>query len=47
MKVTTNEALIEQRSKWAKRLAPLTMLFLIGGLIIGMYLPIFQLGAVV
>ena len=33
MKVTTNEALIEQRSKWAKRLAPLTMLFLIGGLI--------------
>ena len=33
MKVSTNEALIEQRSKWAKRLAPLTMLFLIGGLI--------------
>ena len=33
MKVTTNETLIEQRSKWAKRLAPLTMLFLIGGLI--------------
>ncbi len=33
MKVETNTKLIEQRSKWAKRIAPLTMLFLIGGLI--------------
>jgi hypothetical protein len=33
MKVVTNTKLVEQRSKWAKRVAPLTMLFLIGGLI--------------
>jgi len=33
MKVVTNTQLIEQRAKWAKRIAPLTMLFLIGGLI--------------
>jgi hypothetical protein len=33
MKVTTNTQLIEQRAKWAKRIAPLTMLFLVGGLI--------------
>ena len=33
MKVVTNTKLIEQRAKWAKRVAPLTMLFLIGGLI--------------
>jgi hypothetical protein len=33
MKVITNTEIIETRSKWAKRIAPLTMLFLIGGLI--------------
>ena len=33
MKVATNTKLIEQRSKWAKRIAPLTMVFLVGGLI--------------
>lgn len=33
MKVTTNTDLVEKRAKWAKRIAPLTMLFLIGGLI--------------
>ena len=33
MKVTTNTAYIEQRAKWGRRIAPLTMLFLIGGLI--------------
>lgn len=33
MKAFTNISLIESRSKWAKRLTPLTMLFLIGGLI--------------
>ncbi len=33
MKAYTNTDLIESRAKWAKRLAPLTMLFLIGGLI--------------
>jgi len=33
MKIVTNTALIESRSKWAKRIAPLTMIFLIGGLI--------------
>lgn len=33
MKVVTNTALIEQRAKWARRVAPLTMLFLVGGLI--------------
>ena len=33
MKAFTNTELIETRSKWAKRIAPLTMLFLIGGLI--------------
>lgn len=33
MKVTTNHELIEKRAKWARRIAPLTMLFLIGGLI--------------
>lgn len=33
MKVITNTEIIENRSKWAKRIAPLTMFFLIGGLI--------------
>ncbi len=33
MKAITNSEIIETRSKWAKRIAPLTMLFLIGGLI--------------
>ncbi len=33
MKVITNTDIIESRSKWAKRVAPLTMMFLIGGLI--------------
>lgn len=34
MKAFTNTELIESRTKWAKRVAPLTMLFLIGGLIV-------------
>jgi len=33
MKVSTNTKLIETRAKWAKRIAPLTMLLLLGGLI--------------
>lgn len=33
MKIVTNTAIIESRSKWAKRIAPLTMIFLVGGLI--------------
>jgi hypothetical protein len=33
MKTVTNTEIIETRAKWAKRIAPLTMLFLIGGLI--------------
>ncbi len=33
MRVYTNTEIIANRSKWAKRVAPLTMLFLIGGLI--------------
>jgi hypothetical protein len=33
MKVTTNTALIEQRAKWGRRVAPVTMLLLVGGLI--------------
>jgi len=33
LKEITNTQIIESRSKWAKRIAPLTMLFLIGGLI--------------
>lgn len=33
MKVVTNTELIESRAKWGRRIAPLTMLFLIGGLI--------------
>ena len=33
MKVITNTDIIENRTKWAKRVAPLTMLFLIGGLV--------------
>lgn len=33
MKLITNTEIIETRAKWAKRVAPLTMLFLIGGLI--------------
>jgi hypothetical protein len=33
MKAYTNTDIIETRVKWAKRIAPLTMLFLIGGLI--------------
>lgn len=33
MRVFTNNEIIQSRSKWAKRIAPMTMLFLIGGLI--------------
>lgn len=33
MKEVTNTQIIENRARWAKRVAPLTMLFLIGGLI--------------
>jgi hypothetical protein len=33
MKVTTNTPLIENRVKWAKRIAPVTMLLLVGGLV--------------
>jgi hypothetical protein len=33
MRVYTNTAIIQSRSKWAKRIAPFTMLFLVGGLI--------------
>jgi hypothetical protein len=33
MKVTTNTPLIEQRAKWGRRVAPVTMLLLVGGLI--------------
>lgn len=33
MKVTTNLPLVENRKKWAKRVAPVTMLLLIGGLV--------------
>lgn len=33
MKVTTNTALIENRAKWGRRIAPVTMVFLVGGLI--------------
>ncbi len=33
MKTILNTELLENRSKWAKRIAPLTMLFLFGGLI--------------
>jgi hypothetical protein len=33
MKAFTNTDIIETRAKWAKRVAPLTMVFLVGGLI--------------
>lgn len=33
MKAITNTQIIENRSKWAKRITPLTMIFLIGGLV--------------
>lgn len=33
MRIYTNTAIIASRSKWARRIAPFTMLFLIGGLI--------------
>ncbi len=33
MRVYTNKEIIANRSKWAKRVAPVTMLFLIGGLV--------------
>ncbi|MCG3212059.1 MAG: hypothetical protein FOGNACKC_05706 [Anaerolineae bacterium] len=33
MKVITNTTLVENRAKWAKRIAPVTMLLLIGGLV--------------
>lgn len=33
MKVITNTDIIENRARWAKRVAPLTMLFLVGGLV--------------
>jgi hypothetical protein len=33
MRVYTNQEIITTRAKWARRIAPLTMLFLVGGLI--------------
>jgi hypothetical protein len=33
MKVTTNDQLIESRAKWARRIAPISMLLLLGGLV--------------
>ena len=33
MRIYTNTAIIASRAKWARRIAPFTMLFLIGGLI--------------
>jgi hypothetical protein len=33
MKVTTNTQLIEQRARWGKRIAPVTMLLLVAGLV--------------
>lgn len=33
MKVTTNNQLIENRAKWARRIAPISMLLLLGGLV--------------
>ncbi|RMF03920.1 MAG: NERD domain-containing protein [Chloroflexi bacterium] len=33
MKVVTDTQLVESRAKWAKRIAPFTLLFLVGGLI--------------
>ena len=33
MRAITNTNIIESRAKWAKRVAPLTMLFLLGGLV--------------
>jgi hypothetical protein len=33
MRVHTNTDIVTSRAKWARRIAPLTMLFLIGGLI--------------
>jgi hypothetical protein len=33
MKITTNTPLVESRVKWAKRIAPVTMFLLLGGLI--------------
>lgn len=33
MRVNTNTLLIENRQKWAKRIAPVTMLLLVGGLV--------------
>lgn len=33
MKVITNTELVESRAKWGKRIAPVTLLFLVGGLI--------------
>jgi hypothetical protein len=33
MRVFTNTDIIETRSKWARRVAPLTMIFLVGGLV--------------
>jgi hypothetical protein len=33
MRVNTNTELIENRQKWAKRIAPVTMLLLVGGLV--------------
>ncbi|MDX1521018.1 MAG: nuclease-related domain-containing protein [Anaerolineae bacterium] len=37
MKAITNTDIIESRSKWAKRVAPLTMAFLFGGLLVNFY----------
>ncbi|MCB0195395.1 MAG: NERD domain-containing protein [Anaerolineae bacterium] len=33
MKVITNTELVESRAKWGKRVAPVTLLFLVGGLV--------------
>ena len=33
MKVVTNTELVESRAKWGKRIAPVTLIFLVGGLI--------------
>ena len=34
MRAFTNTGIIENRTQWAKRIAPLTMIFLVGGLIV-------------
>ena len=37
MQVITNTAIIESRSKWAKRVSPLAMLVLVGGFMLNLY----------